>query len=309
MSSIRTLKVFLAVARYGSFAAAGERIGLTAAAVGLQIRTLETALRCQLFDRSARAAVLNPNARQLLPRIQALVRDYDNLIDDTDPDGLSGTVVMGALVSALMGAFSDALWHIKHDNPRLDVRLFAGLSSDFAQRVESGELDAAVVTQPPYRLPSTMMWTPLYSEPLILIVPRAPHFDLPAAPLDALRSAPFLRFDHGTWTGYLVDEAVRQCGVTIQVGMELNSMEAIVELVRQGWGISIVPQSANVDWQRDRGLRVVKLAQVNVQRHVGLLERRQHARGRYTDAVKAFFLSYAPLRRDRRVKGGGLRPG
>ena len=37
--------------------------------------------------------------------------------------------------------------------------------------------------------------------------------------------------------------------------MELNSVEAIVALVRQGFGVSIVPQLANVQWSRDRALR------------------------------------------------------
>jgi DNA-binding transcriptional LysR family regulator len=64
-------------------------------------------------------------------------------------DDLSGTVVMGALVSALMGAFADALWTLKRQHPALEVTLFAGQSADFAGRVERGELDAAVVTQPP----------------------------------------------------------------------------------------------------------------------------------------------------------------
>ena len=35
-------------------------------------------------------------------------------------DGLSGTVVMGALVSALMGAFAGALWQMKRDYSALD---------------------------------------------------------------------------------------------------------------------------------------------------------------------------------------------
>ena len=41
MSSIRTLRIFLSVVRHGSFAAAGAEVGLTAAAVGLQMRALE----------------------------------------------------------------------------------------------------------------------------------------------------------------------------------------------------------------------------------------------------------------------------
>ena len=40
MPSIRTLEIFLATARLGSLAAAGQEVGLTSAAVGLQIRAL-----------------------------------------------------------------------------------------------------------------------------------------------------------------------------------------------------------------------------------------------------------------------------
>ena len=41
MTSIRVLKTFLAVVEQGSFAAAGNQVGLTPAAVALQIKTLE----------------------------------------------------------------------------------------------------------------------------------------------------------------------------------------------------------------------------------------------------------------------------
>ena len=58
MSSIRILRTFLAVARHGSFAAAGAEVGLTAAAVGLQMRSLERDFNRRLFDRGARTVVL-----------------------------------------------------------------------------------------------------------------------------------------------------------------------------------------------------------------------------------------------------------
>lgn len=110
MPSIRTLKIFLAVARCRTFAAAGNQVGLTPAAIGLQIRALETDLNVQLFDRNARAAVLNPVGRALIPEIEEIVRRYEVLEASAGGGEMSGTVVVGALVSALMGAFADALW-------------------------------------------------------------------------------------------------------------------------------------------------------------------------------------------------------
>lgn len=289
MPSIRTFRTFLAVVRQGTFAAAGDEIGLTAAAVGLQMRALEQALKQSLFDRGGRSVVLNPAGRTAARRIEDLVVRYDELASARGGDPLSGRVVMGALVSALMGAFADALWAVKRRHPGLEVKLFAGLSSDFAFKVEHGELDAAIVTRPPRPLPSSMLWTPLYAEPMVLIVPRRPHFDLPADPLVALREAPFIRFDRDTWTGLLVRDVLNKSGVRVNDEMELNSVEAILAIVRQGFGISIVPKLANVAWTRDRELRVISLPGIDVQRHVGLLERSRHTRMRFTHAIKRYF--------------------
>jgi DNA-binding transcriptional LysR family regulator len=289
MPSIRTVQIFLAAARAGSFAAAGQQVGLTAAAVGLQVKALEAEMGLTLFDRSPRSVRLNPDGRRLLAPLQDLVDRYQALQARPSAGDLSGTLVMGALVSALMGAFADALWTLKRQHPALEVKLFAGQSADFAGRVERGELDAAVVTQPPMRLPASLTWAALYSEPMVLIVPRKPHFALPEAPLQMLARCPFMRFDRTTWTGHLVNEALAQCRAQVTEGMELNSVEAIVELVRQGFGVSIVPQLANLRWAGDRALRVVPLPRVTVQRHVGLLERRQHSRQRFTQAVKDHF--------------------
>ena len=289
MPSIANFRTFLAVVKYGSFARAGQEIGLTPAAVGLQIRALEEALKTPLFDRGARSVVLNPTARKLTPRIEELVLRYQALAADQEPGELTGTVVMGALVSALMGAFADALWRLKREHQHLEVKLFAGLSSDFAYRVEHGELDAAIVTESPRPLAASLVWTPLYSEPMVLIVPRRPHFPLPRQPLEILREAPFIRFDRQTWTGYLIRKVLSQCKAKVRDELELNSIEAIAELVRQGFGISIVPQLANVQWNRDRALRVIALPGVDVQRHVGLLERKHHARAAFTAIIKRYF--------------------
>lgn len=289
MSSIRTLRTFVAVARHGSFAAAGAEIGLTAAAVGLQMRALEQDLNRALFDRGARSVVLNTAGREALPRIEELLLRYDELRAAGDDGGLSGVLVMGALVSALMGRFADALWSLRQENPRLEVRLFGGLSSRFAEQVADGSIDAAVVTRPPRPLGGGLVWTALYSEPMVMIVPRRPHFALASDPLGVLSSAPFIRFERHTWTGHLVDDVLERCRVRVNDSVELNSVEAIVELVRQGFGVSIVPQLANIQWDRDRQLRVIPLPGIDVQRRVGLLERRQHARTRFTEAIKRFF--------------------
>jgi DNA-binding transcriptional LysR family regulator len=73
--------------------------------------------------------------------------------------------------------------------------------------------------------------------------------------------------------------------------MELNSVEAIIELVRQGLGYSIVPKLANISWEKDQQLWIKALPGKAIYRKVGLLERKKHGRQSITLAIKQHFLS------------------
>ena len=289
MSSIRVLKNFLAITRHKSVAAAAKEIGLTAAAAGQQVQQLEADIGVELFDRTKRSLSLNHQGRSLIEPIQDIIARYEALGSDFKSD-LSGTIVLGALVSTLMGAFGNALNKIKRSYPGLEVKLIAGLSSNFLDQVLDGTLDAAIVTESPYALPQRVQWTELYKEPMILIMPT-PMSKKGGKTLDQESDLAFIRFERNTWTGHLVDQTIRANKLNIKEGMELNSVEAIIELVRQGLGYSIVPQLANIAWDSDRQLMIKKLPGKTIYRKVGLLERKKNGRQNITQAIKQHFLS------------------
>jgi DNA-binding transcriptional LysR family regulator len=288
MSSIKILKNFLAVTRHKSVAAAAREIGLTAAAAGQQLQLLENEIGLELFDRTKRSLTLNSHGRSLIEPIQEIIARYEALGTNLKSE-LSGTIVLGALVSSLMGAFGKTLNEIKQSYPDLEIKLIAGLSSNFLDQVIEGTIDGAIVTESPYALPQNVQWTELYKEPMILIAPSALKSSKNSNNLSD--QLPFIRFERNTWTGHLVEQTIRVNKLKIQDGMELNSVEAIIELVRQGLGYSIVPQLANISWSSDRQLKIQKLPGKTVYRKVGLLERKKHSRNNITGAIKGHFLS------------------
>jgi DNA-binding transcriptional LysR family regulator len=290
MSSIKLLKNFLAITRHKSVAAASREIGLTAAAAGQQLQQLEHEIGVELFDRTKRSLTLNSNGRAVIEPIQEIISKYEALGSSLKTD-LSGTIVLGALVSTLMGAFGKTLNELKQNYPELEIKLIAGLSSNFLDQVIEGSLDAAIVTESPYALPQNVQWTELYKEPMILIAPITLKSSKNSNNLSD--QLPFIRFERNTWTGHLVEQTIRVNKLKIQDGMELNSVEAIIELVRQGLGYSIVPQLANISWSSDRQLKIQKLPGKTVYRKVGLLERKKHSRNNITGAIKGHFLSNA----------------
>lgn len=289
MSSIKTLKNFLAITRHKSVAAAAREIGLTAAAAGQQLQQLEKEIGLELFDRTKRSLSLNAHGRSLIEPIQEIVARYETLGSNLKSD-LSGTIVLGALVSTLMGAFGKTLNELKQNFPSLEVKLIAGLSSDFLDQVLDGSLDAAIVTESPYALPQNVQWTELYKEPMILITPASTSKQKMSS-ADSESNLPFIRFERNTWTGHLVNQTIKVNKLLIQEGMELNSVEAIIELVRQGLGYSIVPKLANISWTNDRQLSIQELPGKTIYRKVGLLERKKHRRKNITQAIRQHFLS------------------
>lgn len=116
MSSIRILKNFLVIARHKSVAAAAKEISLTAAAAGQQLQILEAEIGVELFDRTKRSLTLNHHGRAMIEPIQEIVARYESLGSNFKSD-LSGTLVLGALVSTLMGAFGSTLNQIKNNIP------------------------------------------------------------------------------------------------------------------------------------------------------------------------------------------------
>src|SRR5690242_18755304 len=123
MSTIRFLKTFLVVAQAGTFAAASERVALTQAAVGLQMRTLETELKTALFERSGRRVVLSAAGRALVDHAKKIIASYDQMRESlNDENEIAGTVAVGSIVSA-MGLLSNTVVKMKPLFPKLNIRL------------------------------------------------------------------------------------------------------------------------------------------------------------------------------------------
>ena len=282
MSTIRFLRTFVAVARHGSFAVAAEQMALTQSAVSMQMRALETEFRHELFDRCGRSVMLNAMGKSLLPHAQQLLSLYEAM--KLTAGGLEehvGPVSIGAIES-VVGALAEAAAHLKIARPNLDVRIMAAKSVDLAARVDAGEIDAAVIIDAPGRRPASVQWTPVYSEPIVLL---ANANMVPASVPELLKTQRFLRFDRTQRTGVVIDRAIRKQRFKVNEFLELNSLEGIAELVRQGIGVAVVPLLRRSSWTRDDALRVLPLPQSDARRDVGMLERAQHGKMAVTAAI------------------------
>jgi DNA-binding transcriptional LysR family regulator len=280
MSSIRLLKTFAAVAAEGSFAAAASQVALTQAAVGQQMRSLEAELRRPLFERQGKSVVLNDAGRALVPQVRRLLSFYQQMLEPpTTGDDMAGTVQLGAVVSAVR-TLVQATLALKERHAALDLHVSAAKSMELLQRVQSGELDAAVAVREP-GAGRELAWTPLYAEPMVLLVPRRIDDTDPRA---ILQRHPFIRFDPAQHTGQLVERTLRRLRTRPQEILQLNALESIADLVRSGLGVSIVPLLQGARWTSDAKLRVLEIPRAE-ERRIALVQRRDSGKEAIIAAV------------------------
>ena len=266
---LKELNTFIAVAREGTFAAAGDRIGLTQAAVSAQMQRLESELGFALFDRIGRTARLNKMGQQVLLQAQELLRLYANLGSSAQGQPASISVQLGSIASLQRSLLPDALARLHQQFPQCRTRIIPGVSLQLMNLVDAGELDMAALIRPPFALQSDLRWTALAHEPFRLLVPRATRGDNWA---ELLASQPFIRYDRTSFGGRQVDRFLRGMHFTLKEVCEADELEAIVKLVSNGVGVALVPQTA-AQRRWPAAVRAIDLGAHTFHRDVGLVHR------------------------------------
>jgi len=267
---LRHLKTLIAIAENGSFAAAGDAIGLTQSAISLHVKALEETLETKLFDRTTRPPRLNTRGRNLVDRARDIVEQCEGLSDLVSGDSLAGSLDVGAVPTLLSGILPPALGAIRALHPDLRIRVSSGLSADLVGRVHKGELDAAVVTEPS-QVQTGLSWHMYAEEPLLVIAPKGTKG---STDRELLAAGPFIRFQRFAWAGRLIDTHLKDRGIKVHTGMEIDSLEAIALMVAHGLGVSVVPDRAGASLPTN--IERIPFGDPPLCRVVGVVERRDN---------------------------------
>ncbi|WP_181299085.1 MULTISPECIES: LysR family transcriptional regulator [Pseudomonadaceae] len=279
--SIRHLRTLIAVAEHGSFAAAAEAVCLTQSAVSQQMKALEDAFGVNFFDRNQRPLEVNARGRALIQQARQLVYLYDQLLDQGEEgSSLVGLLEIGAVPTALTSIIPRALVRLRETQATLQVRVSSGLSAELMAKVDRGDLDAAIVSEPK-PVPSGMLWRPVADEPLMVIAPKSSEI---SGASELLRSMPFIRFNRSAWVGHIIQTRLQDMNIQVREAMELDSLEAIRQMVRHGLGVSIVPYRCAESSDAEE-LRWVPFGDHPIHRTIGLIERQQNLKTGLTTAL------------------------
>lgn len=266
------LRTFLAVVRIGTFAGAGEAIGLTQSAVSGQMKRLEEHFGYPLFDRTGRSSELNEAGKALIPRIEALLRQFEALSEDGQHPVQAIQLTIGSITTAQISLLVPALAGLLgRDQPPVHVHIVPGTSIELMDQLDTGALDAALIIRPPFGIYSQLVWQPLLYEPYVLLAPAG----WTAHSWEALlQSRPFIRYDRHSFGGRMVERFLRKKQLSLHQVAELDDQTSLVALVARGVGTAILPLAAALLPLPD-SVRVWTLGGETFYREIGLLRQRQ----------------------------------
>ncbi|MET0410027.1 MAG: LysR family transcriptional regulator [Polyangiaceae bacterium] len=234
------LRGFLQVAALGSVSQAARALGLSQPAVTKQLRALEAALDGPVIERfgrgvrlTARGVVLLDHAR----RAALLLDDCASALAELDA-GNSGTLVVGAGVTTSILQLPPWLGELRRRYPGIDISVRTGSSHDVERWVVAGEIDVGFMTSE-VRRPQLVVRR-LFEEEIVLVASAGSARRAPVA----LSELPLILFPRATGFRSYLDQRFAARRLTVNVKMEIDSVEAIKSFVAIGLGAAFLPLGA-----------------------------------------------------------------
>lgn len=270
------LRYFRAIVHAGHMTKAARLLGVSQPALSAVVKKLEREVGAPLLNRTGRGVEVTDAGRVFLEHAEGALRQAEHAVDAVrEMVGLQrGSIRVGGGATATSYLLPPVVSSVLAKHPGLRFYVREAGSSAVAGAVASGELDLGVVTLPVKDVESErLLRVPLVEDELRLIVPGA------AAGLERGRSAgrkrgngapnatgashtmarltgarlfswsdlagvPIVAFEAGTAVREMIDRASLSAGVTLNVVMELRSIESIKQMVGAGIGVGFVSKFA-----------------------------------------------------------------
>jgi DNA-binding transcriptional LysR family regulator len=281
---LHQLRYFVTVAEELHFTRAARRLGVAQPSVSSQVRKLEAELGTPLFERAASGPRLTQAGEVFLPLARRALADVDDAVAQVrEVDHLGrGRLVVGATPSLCSGLLPAALSRFHRAFPGITVSLFEEGSGGLVGRIESGEVELALVI-----LPLRQAWLAtreLAAEELVLVV--GPGHDLwgrRAMGVAELQGVPLVMFREGYDLREATFTACHRAGFEPVLVTEGGEMDGVLSMVGAGLGAAVVPSIVAAAHPE---LHSVRFRPADLRRTIGLARRADRAPSRAAAAFR-----------------------
>ena len=289
---LRHLKYFLAVAEELNFTKAAEKLFISQPPLSRQIAELEEKIQARLFIRNNKKVALTEAGKYFKDEVTALFQNLERITAKTKKiaENVSGEFRIAYISSIYSAVISDLIKHLKEQFPYVNFKLFEVSTTKQISALEQGKIDLGIIRSP-VKSPKikSRLWfqdgfSVVYNKNLIQIKSEK---DIPD-----LKEETFVFFnkDYAPHYHEVLLELCAFYGFEPQVVHESNNINSIVQLVKNGLGVSIVPSNIAKN-NSDAEIGFIELKKVNLYTDVSLITSKED-NSEITKSAVAFLLSF-----------------
>lgn len=280
--SLRQLEYAVAVADTLSFRRAAERCHVSQPSLSAQIAQLEGAIGVKLFERDRRRVLLTAGGRELIERARQVLVQADDLLEAARRvgDPLSGTLRIGIIPTISPYLLPSAAPKLRKSFARLNIVWVEEKTDVLKQRLDAGALDAAILALEAEI--GDVEQEVLARDPFFLVA--APGHPLtrktsPASPAE-LHGVDMLLLDEGhCFREQVLDFCTTSKAKAHELEFRATSLTTLVQMVRGGAGVTLLPGLAVATEAKRAGLDVRAFANPAPARTIALVWRKSSPLG------------------------------
>ena len=251
----------------GSYAKAGQELGLSPPAVTAQMKALEDELQMPVFERIGGKMRPTAAGRELIAasqRVALAVADAERaIVALRSPE--QGSVVVGVVSTAKYFA-PMALAAFRKRFPSIELKLVIGNRAEIISGLKTLDFDLAVMGRPPAELDAETLV--IGDHPHVIISPTEHRLARRKrlSPHELAKEA-FLVREPGSGTRILMERVFEEAGAQAPaIAMEIGSNETIKQAVMAGLGLSFISAHTVAAEVADGRLAVLDVAGLPVMR-------------------------------------------
>ena len=278
MITLRQLRYLTSLARYRHFGRAAEDCSVSQPALSMQVRELEREIGAELVERRPNEIAFTATGVEVAERAERILAATRDLIDFArHRDVLSGILKLGIIPTLAPYILPRMLPKLQAEYPRLRLEVRETQTKMLLEELVRGELDGVMLALPVEGVDIETLR--LFDDPFLLAVPAADERPLRGrvdiADVDQGR---LILLEEGHC---LRDQALAFCAPPRRdtpAGLGATSLATVMQMVANGYGVTLLPEVAAETEVRDDRVRLLRFAEPQPARTIGLAWRRTSPR-------------------------------
>ncbi|HUL87034.1 MAG TPA: LysR substrate-binding domain-containing protein [Pseudolabrys sp.] len=285
MITLRQLRYLTSLARHRHFGRAAEDCAVTQPALSMQVRELEREIGAELVERRPGEIALTDTGLEVAERAERILVATRDLIDFArHRDLLSGPLKLGIIPTLAPYVLPRLLPRLQSRHPRLRLEVRETQTRVLLGELARGELDCVMLALPAEGADVDTL--KLFDDTFLLAVP-ATDKQLPRGRVgvDDVDQRRLILLEEGHC---LRDQALAFCATArrdVPAGLGATSLATVMQMVANGYGVTLVPEVAADVEVRDNRVRLLRFAEPEPVRTIGLAWRRTSPRRKDFEAL------------------------